>query len=135
MQKHSQLFKNLKALEDASFPKACDRCGMHFSNEADYIEKTVPYQKSSGLTESIDGDGQTFIKLIRQCHCGSPIVDHFDNRRDMSAQGEIRRRAFNKVIDNLIQKGLTHEKARQELLNYMQNKKSPLLEQLGIFKG
>ncbi|MDQ7048619.1 MAG: hypothetical protein Q9M92_03435 [Enterobacterales bacterium] len=130
-----KLFRNLKALEDASFPKECSQCGTRFENEKDYIEKSVAYQKAPNLSECRDEQGQVYLKLIRNCHCGKPILDHFGDRRDQSKQGEMRRKAFDKVIKTLIDKGLTAQSARTELLNHMNNRKSPILEKLGIFKN
>ncbi len=130
---NSTLFLNLQALEDASFPKTCDKCNARFENETDYVSNTLDYKKSSGLIEAKDKTGSSFVKLIRVCRCGQPIIDHFGDRRDNSKQGELRRKAFNKVVNSLIKKGLTRQKARKELLNHMNNKKSKLLEQLGIF--
>ncbi|MGX5172967.1 oxidoreductase [Aliikangiella sp. IMCC44653] len=135
MSNDNELFKNLKALEDASFPKACHKCGNRFENEAEYIAKTIPYTKSPSIAESQDNAGQSFVKVIRQCNCGMPIVDHFGDRRDMSQRGEIRRQAFEKVIVSLIEKGVSREIARQEMMKYMRGNKSLLLEKLGIFKS
>ena len=127
------LFKNLKALEDASFPKECANCQRRFENESDYIQLTTPYQEASGFTESKDKSGKVYLKLVRRCQCGEPILDYFGNRRDESKQGELKRQAFEKVINSLIAKGLSREQARTELLNHLNNKKSALLESLGIF--
>ncbi len=131
---NSALFKNLQALEDASFPKECSQCEARFESEKHYIENTVPYQKQPALVEEQDKNGRIFLKLIRKCLCGQPILDHFGDRRDQSKQGELRRQAFDKVIITLVEKGLPIEKVRHELLNHMSNKKSDVLENLGVFK-
>jgi len=131
---NAELFAKLKALEDASFPKECSKCGTRFENEKDYIEKSVAYQKAPKVTECQDDQGKVYLKLVRNCRCGQPILDHFGDRRDQSKQGEMRRKAFDKVIKTLIEKGLSAESARAELLNHMNNRKSPILEKLGIFK-
>ncbi|MET1257003.1 hypothetical protein [Aliikangiella maris] len=130
---NKQLFKNLKALEDASFPKYCSKCKTEFANEQDYIQNTIPCTATSGLSASTDDKGRAFVKLKRQCRCGQPILDHFSDRRDVSRQGELRRQAFEKVIQSLLKKGLSREQARKELLNYMNHKKSSILEKMGIF--
>jgi uncharacterized C2H2 Zn-finger protein len=129
------LFKNLQALEDASFPKACEQCGSVFNNEKEYIEKTRAYKKRSGFAAVQNEQGNTYIKLVRECLCGKPILDHFGDRRDPSQQGEVRRKAFTKVIKTLIDKGLSPDQARTERLNYMSSKSSKILEKLGIFSG
>jgi len=131
---NSALFQDLQALEDASFPKACSRCNIKFENEKDYIKNTTRYEKSPSLTEMQDANGGVYLKLIRKCRCGQPILDHFGDRRDKSKQGELRRQAFNKVINTLIDKGLSATTARIELLNHINNKKSKVLENLGVFK-
>lgn len=128
------LIKSLQALDDASFPKSCDGCGKVFKCERDYLQNTIPCQHNPNLTEITDRKGRRFLKLARNCTCGKPIVDYFDDRRDKSKKGEIKRSAFNKVINTLLQEGLKREQARTELINYMSNKKSPLLEKLGVFK-
>ena len=127
------LIKNLHALEDASFPKACDNCGARFENETDYIRNTFPYQQEPRLKAIQDKKGRTYLKLIRKCQCGQPILDHFGDRRDNSNQGEIRRKAFDKVVHSLIKQGLSMDRARLELLNHMNNQKSTVLERMGIF--
>lgn len=127
------LFRNLKALEDASFPKECTQCQRRFENEDEYIKLTTPYEEASGFTESKDNSGKVYLKLVRRCQCGEPILDYFGNRRDESKQGELRRQAFEKVIKNLEERGLSRAQARTELINHLRNKKSALLESLGIF--
>lgn len=130
---NKSLFNNLQALEDASFPKECNNCSLVYLNEKEYIQKTVPYEKKPELVEDLNEQGDVYLKLVRRCPCGQPILDHFGDRRDQSKQGEIRRRAFQKVVDSLQEKGLSAESARQELLNHMKNKGSKVLESLGIF--
>ncbi|TQV74116.1 hypothetical protein FLL45_14765 [Aliikangiella marina] len=129
----NQLFNNLKALEDASFPKACSNCGKRYENEQAFISQTTAYQSAPQVSESIDEAGNTYIKIARQCACGQAILDHFGDRRDTSEQGDVRRLAFDKVVKQLVEHGLTAEQAREELINHMHNKKSPLLEKLGVF--
>lgn len=130
--KHS-LYENLQALEDASFPKACDNCGMKFKNEQEYIEKSRPYQESTGFTQALSESGECFVKLIRECQCGQPILDHFSDRRDNSKKGEMRRKAFEKVVSDLVERGFKKETAREELLNHMRGRPSKLLTRLGVF--
>ena len=128
---NAALIKNLRALEYASYPKACDKCGARFENEIDYIQNTTPYQKDPGLKEIQDKKGRAYLKLIRRCQCGQPILDHFCDRRDKSSQAKIRRRAFDKVVDSLVKKGLSSDKARLELLNHMHNKKKRCVRTYG----
>lgn len=131
---NATLFKSLQALEDASFPRACDKCGARFENEKDYILNTQAYQQNPGLTAIQDKKGRIFLKLIRKCSCGQPILDHFGDRRDKTPQGELRRGAFDKVIKTLVAKGLSEKQAKLELISHMNNKKSLVLERMGVFK-
>ena len=130
---NQELFQNLRALEGAAFPKACKKCGQRYQNEREYIEKTSRYHDVPSFTESASEDGKTYLKLVRQCVCGEPILDHFGDRRDMTRKGELKRQAFEKVILSLQSHGLDRTQARKELLNHLNNRKSPLLEKLGIF--
>lgn len=128
-----ELFKNLKALEDASFPKACTSCGKQYENEAAFVNQTSTCHEAPCVVESKDQDGKAYIRVARQCSCGQAILDHFGNRRDTSTKGEFRRQAFEKVVQQLVKQGISPARAREELINHMQNKKSALLEQLGVF--
>lgn len=130
---NQQLYKDLQALEDASFPKSCCQCGEVFQNEQEYVIKTTTYNNTSGLAQAMDSKGESFVKLARQCLCGQPILDHFSDRRDTSKQGELRRCAFEKVINDLVAKGVRPEIARHELLNHMRGVESPILVKFGIF--
>ncbi|MCW8877104.1 MAG: hypothetical protein OQJ89_03780 [Kangiellaceae bacterium] len=132
---NQQLYKDLQALEDASFPKSCDKCGEIFQNEHEYIAKSTAYNGSSGLAQARDNQGERFVKLARRCLCGQPILDHFNDRRDTSKQGELRRMAFEKVVNDLVAKGIKREIARQELLNHMRGIESKILVEFGIFNS
>jgi len=128
-----ELFANLKALDDASFPKQCPRCQRIYQNLADYIAQTQNDDQSSGIAAEQDERGQTYVAVIRRCTCGTRLLDHFNDRRDNSERGQKRRRAFDKVVEHLVQQGVEREQARNELLKHMHGQSSKLLEQFGIF--
>lgn len=130
----NQLFKNLKPIDDSSFPKACDQCDTHFKNEKDFILNTIAYHKDSGLSEGIDEEGAQFIKLIRVCRCEQPILDYFKDRRASSTKAQSRRLAFQKLLDQITKKKTPHHKARALVLDFMKNKKSMALKTMGIIK-
>ncbi|MCW8879694.1 MAG: hypothetical protein OQK51_21760 [Kangiellaceae bacterium] len=128
------LFNDLVALEQSSFPKKCVTCGAIYKNIEDFTSRTVEVQGRSGLKISEDDDGETILELFRNCECGSTLLDFFENRRDTSEQGLRRRKAFDTVLNDLVEKGLTVEVARKELKYYMRHKRSPILEEFGVFK-
>jgi hypothetical protein len=59
-------------------------------------------------------------------------MEFFNNRRDTSRNGHRRRAIFEKLIDVLVERGLSREDARKELLLVLQFQESPLLESMGI---
>ncbi len=127
------LFEDLVALEECSFPKKCLTCGAIYKDIDDFTSRTVKLQGSSGLKSSEDDDGATILELFRNCECGSTLLDFFANRRDTSEQGLRRRHAFNRVIIDLVAKGLDAETAKKELKYYIRHKKSKVLEKFGLF--
>jgi len=130
----STLFDDLIALEENSFPKRCETCGLVYESVEDFTLKTEHINGRSGLKSSEDDDGETILECFRNCVCGSTLLDFFADRRDMSAKGERRRKAFDKVLTHLIENDIDEQKAREELKYYLRHKKSKLLETLGVFK-
>ncbi|MGD8844034.1 MAG: hypothetical protein PVJ84_18740 [Desulfobacteraceae bacterium] len=131
--KHSsELFKNLKALSDASFPKRCAMCGQEYASVKEYVEKTQDVSGQSGLKKGYDDDDKPIVELFRNCVCGSTLMDCFSDRRDVSDAGLKRRKLFGKLIDIMISKGVEAGLARQELLKVMQGEHSAVLEKLGV---
>ena len=128
------LFDDLVALEQSSFPKKCVTCGAVYKDIEDFTSRTVEVQGRSGLKTSEDDDGETILELFRNCECGSTLLDFFENRRDTSEQGLRRRKAFDTVLNDLVEKGLEVEVARKELKHYMKYKKSAILEEFGVFQ-
>jgi len=128
------LFDDLVALENNSFPKKCETCGIVYECVEDFTKKTEHINGRSGLKSSEDDDGKTILECFRNCECGSTLLDFFADRRDMSAKGEKRRQAFDKVLAHLIENDIDEPRAREELKYYLKHKKSKLLETLGVFK-
>jgi hypothetical protein len=130
-----ELFEDLVALEQNSFPKKCATCGAVYKNVEDFTARTVHINGNSGLKTAEGDEGETILELFRNCECGSTLLDFFADRRDMSAQGEKRRVAFDKVLKHLIDNGIEDELARTELKYYLRHKKSDLLDKLKVFKN
>jgi hypothetical protein len=128
------LFGDLVALEENSFPKKCETCGMIYHTVEEFTAKTVEINGRTGFKSSEGDEGEAVIELFRNCHCGSTLLDFFADRRDLSAKGDSRRKAFDKVLNHLVEQGIELETARNELRYYLKHKKSKLLEGLGVFK-
>ncbi|WP_196139455.1 oxidoreductase [Aliikangiella sp. G2MR2-5] len=131
---NSELFFDLVTLEKNSFPKKCVTCGEIYNTVDEFISRTVDVHGKSGLKSSEDDDGEVVLELFRNCVCGSTLLDFFENRRDTSEQGLKRRNAFDRVMHDLVSKGLEEEVARKELKYYMKHGTSKILEQFGVFK-
>ncbi|WP_444994637.1 oxidoreductase [Aliikangiella sp. IMCC44359] len=129
-----ELFDDLVALEECSFPKKCETCGAVYNSVEDFTQKTAHINQKSGLKASEDDDGETILELFRNCVCGSTLLDFFADRRDMSEAGNNRRQAFEKVLKYIIKQGIERDVAREELKYYLKHKKSELLAKLGVFK-
>lgn len=128
----SELFKGLKALSEASFPKRCASCGQEYSSVEDYVEKTDDVYGKSGLKKGYDDDDKPIVELFRNCTCGSTLMDCFSDRRDVSEVGLKRRKMFGKLIEMLTSKGVPADKARGELMKVLKGESSALLEKLGV---
>jgi hypothetical protein len=128
----SELFKGLKALSEASFPKHCASCGQEYTSVKDYVEKTDDVYGKSGLKKGYDDDDKPIVELFRNCTCGSTLMDCFSDRRDVSEAGLKRRKMFGKLIEMLTSKGVPADTARVELMKVLKGKSSGLLEKLGV---
>ncbi len=129
-----ELYFGLKALSESTFPKKCASCGAIFKNSEEFFAKTIKINKSSGLKQTEDYDGQKIVEVFRNCHCGSTLMDDFCNRRDESEAGIIRREKFEKILVILINKGFSRETARLEILKFMHGKHSSLINGMLVKK-
>ncbi len=127
--KDNDLFDGLKALAKSAFPKKCSTCGRVFQNAEDFIRATEYVRPSvSGLKQSTDDDGLAIVELFRNCPCGSTLMDAFNNSRDMSEQGEKRRKRFSELMEYLNNNhDMDTETARTALLKVMRGEKSEVL--------
>lgn len=128
-------FKGLQALSDSSFPKKCGNCGRIFQTTEQYLEETQALSSGSGLKASYDDSDQSILEVYRNCICGSTLMDFFSDRRDLSEKGLKRREIFQKILNFMETKGVSMQEGREELLKFMRNGKSELLEKLGIRGG
>ena len=122
------LYSELQALSNMSFPKVCATCGKRYENVKQFVSQTEAISELSGLKEDLDDDDKVIVKLFRNCTCGSTLMDAFNNRRNLSAVGTKRREKFEEVLDRLVKAGSETETARVELLKVIRGKGSKLLK-------
>ena len=120
-----ELFKGLKALSDASFPKKCAACGRYYKSVEAFIQHTEVVGKGAGGFKSTrDELDRPVVELYRNCPCGSTLMDAFDDRRDRSAAGIKKPDLFGQLMKILANKGLPWtlgaRKIRVETLNSTQ---------------
>lgn len=85
----------------------CPSCGKSYASLSACLGQTSDEGvTSSGLVKN----------LQRKCSCGCVFVPSLDERRDNSAEGEARRKAFGEIIRVLTKTGLSLDQARQQLL-------------------
>lgn len=97
-------------LQESAFAPStifCPSCGKSFDS------------LSACLAETSD-EGGTSVGLVRnlkrKCTCGCVFVPALDERRDHSAEGAARRKAFGDLVNMLQTTGLSLDQARQQLL-------------------
>jgi hypothetical protein len=120
----------LTALIASAFPKKCMNCGRTYSSPDDFLRQThdIPSAKSC-LKEAVEDDGNSIVEVFRNCVCGSTLMDEFSNRRDTSERGLARRQKFDRVLQQLTDKGMQTELARSELIKMLHGKKSHAIEE------
>ncbi len=125
------LLEGLQALADSAFPKVCRNCRRVYRTPEEYAASTLPVrQGASGLKESVDDDGHPILELYRNCVCGSTLMDFFSDRRATSESGHRRREAFERLLGQLVARGIERAAARAQLLKLMRGEASELLERL-----
>jgi hypothetical protein len=123
-----EFFTGLRQLADSAFPKRCAHCGRVFRNSDEFLAATRPVRPdSSGLKQSRDDDGQMIVDLFRNCVCGSTLLESFQNRRNVSKDGVMRRMLFQDMVGRLVVLGYQAEAARGELLKLMRGQPNELM--------
>ena len=124
----NEFFTGLRQLADSAFPKRCAHCGRVYRNSEEFLTATQPIRSdSSGLKQSRDDDGQMIVDLFRNCVCGSTLLESFQNRRNVSKDGVMRRMLFQDMVGRLVVMGYPAEAARGELLKLMRGQPNELL--------
>jgi len=127
-QEELALFKGLVALSDSSFPKICASCDKIYESEQEFINETQRIRGLSGLKESEDDDGTPIVELFRNCHCGSTLLDFFQERRVYSNKRDL----FDDLVILLKKKGYEDSDAKNELRRVINDEPSQLIRDLGI---
>jgi hypothetical protein len=131
-QNASKLIEGLQALSDSAFPKHCAVCGKRFDTVEQFVKETENMRQKSGLRTSRDDDDHTIVEMFRNCPCGSTLMSSFADRRDTSSDGLRRRELFEQLMTILTKRGVETNRARAELLKFIKEGASPLLEKLGL---
>lgn len=120
-------------LEDPGvFPKVCRSCNRRYESFEDFIESTVDVSGKCGLAEYPDKARSCRVGIFRNCECGSTLLVVCLCRRDESAEGDMRRLNFDKMLDIYEKAGLDRDAARRELRKVMRGGKSTMLESVGL---
>jgi hypothetical protein len=125
------IYAGLRQLAESTFPKRCRNCGRTYRDVEEFVASTKPVAPDhSGLKQSEDDDHHAIVELFRNCVCGSTLMDCFDDRRDLSSAGALRRQHFQKLLDQLATYGIERNVARSELLKVMRGQASEILRNI-----
>lgn len=126
-----ELFKGLKELSAASYPKKCRNCGREYLTMEQFLFETQDIQTAKTcLKQSLDDDGSKIVDVFRNCVCGSTLIESFNNRRDLSEAGIKRRGKFEDILNLLEQKNIDRRTARAELIKVLHGGDSEILSGL-----
>ena len=121
-------YSGLRPREKSAFPKKCRNCGRVFETAEQYFTETSDIrEEDAGLKQLIDDDSSVVVEAFRNCPCGSTLMDHFSDRRDMSPAGRARRERFDEFLKYLVQSGLDADIAYTELLKVARGGESEIL--------
>ncbi len=126
------IYQGLQELAESSFPKTCAVCGRCYLTLEDFISKTQPISRSSGLKSAMEDDGTAIVELFRNCVCGSTLMDVCQDRRSGSERGLKRREKFEELLERLLERNIAEQDARNALLLFVRNGDYTALEGLGV---
>ncbi|HYD83253.1 MAG TPA: hypothetical protein VEA63_04360 [Opitutus sp.] len=93
------------------FPLTCERCQRRFTSLKDFVARTTPIFRSTGLMERDDPVIGSFVLLLRNCLCGTSLALRCNDRRDHSPDGRARRSQFDELVRLLTDAGVDSEEA------------------------
>ncbi len=128
-------YHDLQELVDTSFPKTCTKCGKIFETKEAFLTETIPVkditlEDRSGLFSLEGGPTETSVGLFRNCTCGTTLMADFQDRRNNTDSGQVRRQRFDALMDTLSTKGIARADARRELLKVLHGETSSLIDDL-----
>lgn len=119
MTEEPRIRKQLVALYEDTFPKACGKCGKIFDSK-ESIDQAFKDHKSSCLIEYTYNEPEP-VKIIDKdevvvanyvtCTCGSTLFILFQDRRDQTNQGKTQREAFEALSKEFVSLGFTESNA------------------------
>lgn len=125
-----ELYYMLKTLSESSFPKKCASCGSVFNTPEEFFARTIQIGKSTGVKQALDDNGQTILEFFRNCPCGSTLMEEFQNRRNQSETGKIKRDEFDKILEILMNNGIPKDRGRLEILRYIRGESGTVIDGL-----
>lgn len=128
----SEFYKDLRALEENTFPKNCPLCKKVYLSLDDFVLHTNNVMSSRGLIEATRVEDEAMVALFRNCSCGSTLMVECKDRRDISKRGVTARMAFGNLMAMLKKAGVSTDVARQELLTVVRGGESETLKKIGI---
>jgi hypothetical protein len=127
----TDLYANLCELAHGTFPKRCNTCGKTYETVDDFIRTSLNiHPQRSGLKQGHDDDGHAIIELFRNCTCGSTLMDCFHSRRDATLSGVKRREDFDRLVLQLVDRGIEVTHARTEILKWLRGQGSELMHMI-----
>jgi len=114
-------YEGLQVQSSALFPLVCPRCQRRFTDIHDFVARTTPVFKSSGLMEREDPANGIFVLLLRNCLCGTSLALRCADRRDRSEVGSLRRQRYETLVAMLVEVGCEPEQARDEVRRLLHN--------------
>lgn len=111
----SSPYEGLHVRAEENFPLTCSRCEQRYIDIDDFVARTQPIFRSSGLLEHEDPVNGTFVLLLRNCTCGTTLALRCSDRRERSQRGHFRRRRFETLHALMVEAGVETSVARTEL--------------------
>jgi hypothetical protein len=129
-----EFYQDLQTLVNSAFPKTCANCGKVYKDSHTFLTETTPVkdvdlQERSGLFSMDFDKSNAAVGVFRNCICGSTLLANFQDRRDLSARGNERRKQFDKLLRALKDHGVSEKEGRAELRALLRGKECPKLQE------
>jgi hypothetical protein len=111
----SSTYSGLIPRPDESFPRTCPGCQRSFGDLDDFVARTAPIARTTGLMTRDDPAEGSIVLLMRNCACGTPLAVRCGDRRAGTEKGAFRRRRFETMVALLVDAGVQPGTAREEL--------------------